>query len=73
MCDAAIFALGYGLGLRRAEIAHAELKDYNRERDTLSVRYGKGNKRRTLPIDDGARDALDDWLAVRGGDPGALF
>lgn len=71
--DAAVIALGYGLGLRRAEIAKMRLSDYNREKATVAVRYGKRAKTRTLPIEDGAQDALDDWLKVRGQDPGAMF
>mgnify|MGYP001608594969 FL=1 len=70
--DATIIALGYGLGLRRVEIARAQLQDYEADKALLRVR-GKGNKGRTLPIDNGARDALDTWLQIRGDEPGALF
>ena len=32
----------------------------------LIVQHGKGNKRRLIPLTDGALDALRDWLSVRG-------
>jgi site-specific recombinase XerC len=71
--DSAVIALGYGLGLRRAEIAKFQVSHYNRQKSTLAVRSGKGNKNRTLPIDDGAQEALEDWLNVRGEEPGPVF
>ncbi len=71
--DSAVIALAFGLGLRRVEIIRAQVKDYRPEKKTLVVKHGKGNKTRTLPIDDGAKDALDDWLLTRGDRPGALF
>lgn len=71
--DAAIIALGYGLGLRRAEVAKLQLSHYNREKSTIVVRSGKGNKSRTLPIDNGARDALEDWIEIRGSEAGPMF
>lgn len=71
--DAAVIGLAYGLGLRRAEIAKMRLSDFDADKATVKVRYGKRGKTRTLPIDDGARDAVEDWLRVRGREPGALL
>jgi integrase/recombinase XerD len=71
--DAAVIALGYGLGLRRAEVADLKLSDYNREGGTVAVRQSKGNRTRHLPIDNGPRDYLEDWLQVRGDAPGRVF
>lgn len=71
--DAAIIALGYALGLRRAEISKLQLADYDPATSIIRVRSGKGNKSRTLPISDGGREALDDWIKVRGSEPGAMF
>ena len=70
--DAAIIALLRVGGLRRAEICALELADYDPETGALVIR-GKGNKERAGYVTNGAKDALDDWLAVRGTDTGALF
>lgn len=71
--DAAIISLGYGLGLRRAEIAKLTMSNYNREKNTVSIRGGKGNKSRTIPIANGAQQALEDWLTIRGHESGVIF
>jgi site-specific recombinase XerD len=70
--DAAIIGLLYCGGLRRAEAAALKSGDYNAETGELLV-LGKGNKQRNVWIDNGAADALADWLAVRGGDGQNLF
>ena len=71
--DAAILALAYAAGgLRRAEIVNLDLADFNPETAMLTIR-GKGNKVRTAYVRGGARDALDEWLAVRGDEAGPLF
>jgi len=69
--DAALFACMFA-NLRRAEIAALDLADYNTETGELIVRHGKGNKAREVPLGD-ARRALDDWLKIRGNEPGALL
>ena len=68
--DAAMLAVAYSCGLRRAEIVGLDLADL--ADGVLTVR-GKRNKIRTTPIANGAAAALADWLAVRGSTPGALF
>src|SRR5438128_10518735 len=70
--DAAILALLYGSGLRRAEAVGLELSDYDREAGTLKVR-GKGNKERLAHLGDASQAALEAWFSVRGFWPGALF
>ena len=70
--DAAIIALLRVGGLRRAEICALTLADYDAETGALIVR-GKRNKERAAYVTNGAKDALDDWLLVRGGESGALF
>ncbi len=76
--DAAVIALLYACGPRRAELVGLDLADVsiteeNGERwGKLAVR-GKGNKARSLPVAGGALDALQDWLIVRGDAPGPLF
>lgn len=68
--DAAILAVAYSCGLRRAELVNLDLGDY---KDGVLTVHGKRNKVRTVPIENGAKTALDDWLAIRGDDAGALF
>lgn len=70
--DAAILAVGYACGLRRAEIAGLHTTDFDPQAGTLVIR-GKRNKTRIVPIANGARAALEDWLAVRGAVPGPIF
>lgn len=73
--DAALIALGWSTGARRAEIAGLKLDDlkFTAEREADLVIHGKGDKVRTVYIYNGAADALRDWLPLRGDDPGPLF
>ena len=71
--DAAILALLYSCGLRRAELVGLDLADYDAEAGTLKIRFAKRNKERLMPVVNGAAEALDDWLTVRGSDPGPIF
>jgi integrase/recombinase XerD len=70
--DAAILALLYGSGLRRAEAVGLDIADYDREAGTLKVR-GKGNKERLAHLGDASQAALDAWFAQRGFWSGPLF
>jgi integrase len=70
--DAAMLALAYAAGLRRAEIVGLDLADVDQATGVLKVR-GKGNKVRTVPVDNGALEALGAWLQRRGDAPGPLF
>lgn len=69
--DAAIIGLGVVAGLRRAEIAGLDIADY--DGTAVTVRRGKRNKRRTVPVATGLAAAIDDWLRERGAEPGPLF
>lgn len=68
--DAAIIALLRGTGLRRAEMAGLDLGDYDAERGAVAVRTGKHRVVYTPP---GVRATLNEWVALRGDDPGPLF
>ena len=70
--DAAILAVAYSCGLRRAEIVNLDLEHFDRQMGVFTV-TGKRNKTRTVPIQNGARAAVEDWLSVRGEEPGPLF
>jgi integrase/recombinase XerD len=71
--DAALIALLGRGGLRRSEVVALNLVDYVPETGAITVRSGKGRKDRTTYLDGGAADAIADWLAVRGAEPGALL
>lgn len=70
--DAAMIALLRVGGLRRAELCALDVADYDAETGALVIR-GKRNKERAAYVTNGAKDALDDWLLVRGTDAGAIF
>ena len=70
--DAAVIAVMYAAGLRREEMVILDLSDYDQESGRLVV-SGKRRKDRTAYLLNGASHALNDWLDVRGSDPGALF
>jgi len=70
--DAAIISLMYAGGLRREEVITLAMDDYDPESGRLVI-HGKGSKERTAYLTNGALYAMQDWLIVRGADPGALF
>jgi len=71
--DAAIIAwMVSGGGPRRSEVVSVNLSDYNPESGQIRL-VGKGNKERTNYLENGAYDAMADWLMVRGDIPGPMF
>jgi site-specific recombinase XerD len=75
--DAALVAVLYGSGLRRAEVVALDVTHYESERRDLIVR-GKGRKERRVHLQPAARAALEAWLelrteGLRGVTSGALF
>ena len=71
--DAALIAVLYGAGVRRSEAVNLDLSDWNTVDNCLTVRSGKGDKDRTIYLDNGAVTALTDWLIWRQEQSGALF
>ena len=71
--DAAVLAVLYAGGLRRAEAVALDVGDYQAEDGRLQVRRGKGRKARTVYLTGGADEAMRGWLAVRGLADGPLF
>jgi len=70
--DAALLALLYGAGLRRAEAVSIALRDLDLDLATVRV-TGKGDKQRAVPLGASVCDALVRWLRARGDAPGRLF
>ena len=62
--DYAVYASMYKLGLRVGEVHQLNLQDVDFEHRTITV-HGKGNKRRTLHLDDEMIAILTQWIAVR--------
>jgi integrase/recombinase XerD len=52
--DRAILETLYSTGVRRKELCQLATFDLNREKGTLSIRHGKGNRDRMIPIGDRA-------------------
>ena len=72
--DGALFAVAAKTGARREELVRIAMRDITRTPDGFEIAViGKGNKARTLYLDNGASLALEDWLRVRGDAAGALF
>lgn len=68
--EAAVVALLFGAGLRRAEVVKVGIQAF--EGDRLRV-LGKGNKEREIFLPEGAQRAIADWVELRGRDPGPLI
>jgi integrase len=71
--DAALLALGYAGGLRRAEIVALDLADYDAPTGRVTVRHGKGNKARTVYVAGDWARLIDAWVRARGGQAGPLL
>jgi integrase len=71
--DAALIAVAYGAGLRRAEVVTLTLADYQVADASLRVRRGKGNVERLAYLGADWAQLLDAWLVVRGRRAGPIF
>jgi integrase len=70
--DAAVIAVMAATGLRRAEVCSLQMAQVDMDAGAVRV-IGKRNKERLSYMGDGALEALQDWLSVRGPGPGPLF
>ena len=70
--DAAIIGIMYAVGLRRKEVVGLTVDSYNPEIGKL-IFTSKCDKQQTAYITNGAAEALNTWLPIRGNEPGALF
>jgi len=70
--DAAVLAVLFAGGLRRAEAVALDIDDYDAGNGHLTV-TGKGRRQRRSALPAGGRRALAAWLEVRGTDEGPLF
>lgn len=71
--DAAMFAVLYGGGLRRAELCGLDLGDFDAADCALTVRLGKGRRERTVYLPESVCEHVKAWIEVREEQPGALF
>jgi len=62
MRDRAILEVFYSTGIRRRELVKLDLYDVNLAEGTLTVRYGKGGKGRTVPLVGAAQEFLVRYL-----------
>lgn len=70
--DRAIIGLLYGCGLRRAEIIVLTEQSLNDNFDEVRIR-GKGDRERLVPLPEDSQGLLQNWLQIRGHDPGPIF
>lgn len=73
MRNTAIVRLLYGHALRRFEVTGLDLSDVDLKEGNVRV-LGKGRStRKIMALSPSVVEALRNWIAVRGRDPGALF
>ena len=71
--DKALLHLLYDLALRRSEVVGTDLEDLDLDRGTICI-LGKARlQKETLTIPSRTRKILQEWVEVRGGQPGPLF
>lgn len=70
--DAALLAVMYGGGLRRAELVGLDVDQWDGAAGALAV-IGKGNKERIVYLSSAGVRLVTRWIAVRGQESGPLF
>lgn len=70
--NAAMVAMLWGAGLRRAEVASLKLGDFNDATGDLRVK-GKGNKERVVPLPPRCAELVREWIALRSRIDGPLI
>lgn len=70
--DRLVVLLLYGCGLRTSELCALDVADVSRERHELTVRHGKGDRPRCIPVPEALYTELLAYLLERG-KRGALF
>ena len=69
----ALIRLMHDIGLRRGECVSLDLADAELDKSRVMV-IGKGKtEKEAITLPDPTRDAVADWIAVRGREPGPLF
>ena len=68
--DRAMLHIMYAAGLRVSELVGLRVADVDRRRGVVSA-FGKGNKRRLVPLGQMSLEALDEYLADRASHPKA--
>jgi site-specific recombinase XerD len=71
--DAAMIAVLYGAGVRRAELVQLSVSHYEPDTGAVRVESGKGNKERITYVQGMGCTAVEVWIGVRGSEPGPLF
>ena len=71
--DGAILSLGHFTGPRAGEVARLRMPDYSPQLQLITFRVSKNNKTRNVPFFGDAARRMDEWLAIRGNDPGRIF
>jgi integrase len=71
--DAAMLAILYGGGLRRAELCGLDLDDFDAGECAITVRSGKGRRDRRVFLAASVCKVVRKWIGARGGDDGPLF
>lgn len=70
--DRAIISLMYSCGLRREEVVDLNYENYDPENGRLIVQ-GKRSKERLTWLVNGAKDAMEKWIGIRGVGEGRMF